>query len=65
MNTMNIGIITFRPHQASRWHQLKGCVGEWRRQVRSRNELTSLNDWVRQDIGMSGRTANFEACKPF
>ncbi len=63
MSTMNLR--TFRPRHATRWNQLKGRIGEWRRRSRSRYELTTLSDGSLRDIGVSRCDVDFEASKPF
>jgi uncharacterized protein YjiS (DUF1127 family) len=65
MSTMNLSISTFRPHQVSRWSQLKIHFAEWRRRARSRQELMGLGDESLQDIGVSRSDAQLEASKPF
>ena len=65
MSTMNLRITTFRPLHQSRWNQLAGRIGEWRRRARSRYELTMLSDGNLRDIGLSRCDVDFEASKPF
>ena len=45
--------------------QVKQTITEWRRRMRSRHELASLDEISLQDIGMSQSTAEYEASKPF
>lgn len=40
-------------------------VGEWRRRMRARGELSALDDRMLQDIGLSRSDAEFLANKPF
>jgi uncharacterized protein YjiS (DUF1127 family) len=65
MSTMNLRITTFRPLHTSRWNELTGRIGEWRRRARSRYELTTLSDGSLRDIGLSRCDVDFEASKPF
>lgn len=50
---------------ATRWNQLTHSLGEWRRRVRSRDELRGLSDHSLHDIGLSRCDAEFEAAKRF
>jgi uncharacterized protein YjiS (DUF1127 family) len=57
--------MVFRPYGASRWTQLQRHIGEWRRRVRSRRELMSLDHGGLQDLGLSRCDAEGEGTKPF
>jgi uncharacterized protein YjiS (DUF1127 family) len=47
------------------WNQFKTSFGEWRRRIRSRDELMGLSDRSLRDIGLSRCDAAMEAGKPF
>jgi uncharacterized protein YjiS (DUF1127 family) len=49
----------------STWDQFKHAFTEWRRRVRSRDELMGLSDRSLRDIGLSRCDAAAEARKPF
>ena len=51
--------------RAWRWDQLKHSFIEWRRRIRSRNELMNLGDGSLRDIGLNRGDAKGEASKPF
>ena len=65
MSTMDRVMMTIRPRRVSRWSKVKQDFAEWLHRARSHNELMHLSDRVLQDIGMSRRTRDFEASKPF
>jgi uncharacterized protein YjiS (DUF1127 family) len=45
--------------------QLKVLIAEWRRRVRERRELSTLDERDRHDLRISGCDAQREAQKPF
>jgi uncharacterized protein YjiS (DUF1127 family) len=47
------------------WAELVAQIGEWRRRIRSRDELLTLDDRDLQDIGLTHLDARREASKPF
>jgi uncharacterized protein YjiS (DUF1127 family) len=49
----------------STWNQFKYSIIEWRRRLRSRDELMGLSDRSLHDIGLSRSDATFEAGKAF
>jgi uncharacterized protein YjiS (DUF1127 family) len=61
---MNLDSKTVPPRRLLRWRQLKQVFMKWRR-ARSRTELTSLSDRCLRDIGVSRRTVDVDAWKPF
>jgi uncharacterized protein YjiS (DUF1127 family) len=65
MSTMSLEIASVTSQHKTRWTQVKHCVAEWRRRVRSRRELAGLDQAYLADIGVSRCTAAFEASKPF
>jgi uncharacterized protein YjiS (DUF1127 family) len=60
MSVTNLGM-----HHSPAWGQVRQQFGEWRRRVRSCQELAGLGDYELRDIGISRRTANLEVSKPF
>lgn len=65
MSTLGLDVTTLRPRIGLRWSEVKQTVLEWRRRVRSRSELASLDEVGLQDIGVSRCSAEFEVSKPF
>jgi len=65
MNAISLKDLTVQTHSGLRWIDIKQQLADWRHNVRSRNELESLDDRCLQDIGISRGTTAFEACKPF
>ena len=65
MSTIHLDLTTVRPVIVLRWNQVKQTITEWRRRMRSRHELASLDEISLQEIGMSQSTAEYEASKPF
>jgi uncharacterized protein YjiS (DUF1127 family) len=47
------------------WSQLKCQFVEWRRRLRSRDELQYLSDQTLRDIGITRCDAHREMAKPF
>ena len=50
---------------ATTWNQLKHGLSEWRRRIRSRDELRGLSDRNLHDIGLTRCEADIESGKPF
>jgi len=63
MTTTGLTMRTYRSE--SRWSQYSQCFAEWRRRVRTRDELSGLSDATLRDIGITRCDAHFEAAKPF
>ena len=40
-------------------------VGEWRRRLRDRRDLTAMSDYSLRDIGLTRNDVDWEARKPF
>jgi uncharacterized protein YjiS (DUF1127 family) len=57
--------MTNRPMTMTTWNQFRISVGEWRRRMRSRDELTGLSDRSLRDIGLSRCDVALEASKRF
>lgn len=62
---MSVMSLTLRSRPRSRWTQVERGFTEWRRRVRSRNELINLSDADLRDIGLSRCSSEIEAAKPF
>ncbi len=62
---MNNTFTTVRTQRFSGWTQVKHCIGQWRRRLRSRHELEGLSDATLRDIGISRCDAQRETNKPF
>jgi len=54
-----------QPRSGLHWSNVKLEVTAWWHCARSLHELQNLDDRSLQDMGMSRRTADFEAAKPF
>jgi uncharacterized protein YjiS (DUF1127 family) len=52
-------------HRGSRWNEMRQQFAEWRRRVRSRNELHGLSDQTLRDIGVSRCDVHRETSKSF
>ncbi|HTP92027.1 MAG TPA: DUF1127 domain-containing protein [Xanthobacteraceae bacterium] len=63
MSTTALTQRTFRT--GSRWNQLTHEFVEWRRRIRSREELYGLSDASLRDIGITRCDVAREASKPF
>jgi uncharacterized protein YjiS (DUF1127 family) len=62
---MHMTFTTYRTHRVSGWNQVKRHLGEWRRRIRSRQELEGLSDATLHDIGITRCDAHRESHKPF
>jgi uncharacterized protein YjiS (DUF1127 family) len=67
MNTINWDLrnLTAQTHSGLCWSDIKRQLVDWQHNIRSRNELESLDDRCLQDIGISRGTTSLEAAKPF
>jgi uncharacterized protein YjiS (DUF1127 family) len=45
--------------------RMLAALGEWRRRIRARQELSELDDYLLRDIGLSRSQASFESGKFF
>ncbi len=50
-------------NDATQW--VFATLGEWRRRIRERDQLTALDDRMLRDIGLTRGDAEFLANKPF
>jgi uncharacterized protein YjiS (DUF1127 family) len=62
VSTLSLGTIRSR---GVFWNRMKRHFGEWRYRMRSRAELSGLDESSLQDIGLSHGSADYEASKPF
>jgi uncharacterized protein YjiS (DUF1127 family) len=62
---MNNTFTTVRANRISGWSHVKHRIGEWRRRLRSRQELEALSDATLRDIGIARCDARRETQKPF
>ncbi len=62
---MNTTFTSIRTQRFSGWTHVKHRLGEWRRRLRSRQELEGLSDATLRDIGLSRYDAQRETNKPF
>jgi uncharacterized protein YjiS (DUF1127 family) len=66
MSTISLGFMTLLPHRLSHFcNKMRHGVSTWRHHERSHHELLGLSDRCLRDIGVSRRTSNYDACKPF
>jgi uncharacterized protein YjiS (DUF1127 family) len=65
MSTMSLELPIDHRHRVSHWNRLRQSIIEWRQRARSRRELSNLDDFGLQDIGMTRSVAEAEACKAF
>jgi uncharacterized protein YjiS (DUF1127 family) len=52
-------------HRGMRWNQLKHQYSEWRRRLRSRDEVLRLSVQTLRDIGISRCDVHGKVIKPF
>ncbi len=62
---MKTTFTSVRTHRISGWSHVRHSIGEWRRRLRSRQELEGLSDATLRDIGISRCDAQRETNKPF
>jgi uncharacterized protein YjiS (DUF1127 family) len=65
LNAINLSVSISEPNSSTLWSRLMHRLSEWRRRVRSRDELMSLSDRTLGDIGLTRCEATHEASKPF
>ena len=66
MSTIKVSVpTTYRAYHAARKRRLRTLIdGYWQR-IRSRYELSSLNETDLRDVGLTRADAEFESSKPF
>jgi len=47
------------------WRRLKHQFGRWRRDAQLHHELTTLDDWILRDIGLSRGDTRFRPSRLF
>jgi uncharacterized protein YjiS (DUF1127 family) len=65
MNTADFSAVSLRASRAARKLELRARIVQWWQRLRSRYELTSLDEAGLRDIGLSHSEAEFESSKPF
>jgi uncharacterized protein YjiS (DUF1127 family) len=65
MTLISLSITAVRSRRLPRWSEVKALIIEWRQRVRSRYELTTLNDRELSDICVTRMEVRAEFEKPF
>ncbi len=65
MSTITISVPTFREYHAARRRHMRTLIAGYWQCVRSRYELSNLNDTDLRDVGLTRGEAEFESSKPF
>jgi uncharacterized protein YjiS (DUF1127 family) len=65
MSVLNLTLTVVRSRRLPKWSEFQAVLVEWRQRIRSRCELSMLDDRELWDMGLTRMDAEQEADKPF